>query len=268
MSSDKSNRVTKNTLDYKQYHTRGNKVAKETKALQKITEGFEQLAIMSKEKLIDDEKKLSRKIKRFLKEYEDLDILHDVDEVEAAVAEIKEIIDNYEEVHIELERELKREYEGLYKDSKELILATAWIKNAKVDIKRRKQKEREEEKAEKLREKEEKLRKEEEEKAEKLREKEEKLRKEEEKLRKEEEQKVEKIKKEEEDKAEKLRKKEEKLRKEEEQKAEKLRKEEEEKAEKLRNEEEENAEKLRKEEEEKAEKLREKEEKIRESRKA
>ena len=125
-------------LEYKEYHTRGRKVQKEAEKLEKITQSFKDLSVMAVGQLVDDEKKVVKKITRFLDENEDLGLLFDIEDVEKAIIEVKNYIDSYEEIHIELERELDKDYDEQYGECKAFQLATAWVKQAKLEIRTRK----------------------------------------------------------------------------------------------------------------------------------
>ena len=112
-------RRDKPRIDYKESKSNvtGKKVLKETRDLEKLSAGFENLATMAskqRQNLIDDEKKLVRKLRRCLEEYDDLSLMFDVEEVEKAISEFKEAIEAFDEIHIELERELEDEYSGTY----------------------------------------------------------------------------------------------------------------------------------------------------------
>ena len=68
----------------------------------------------------------------------DFDLLFDVDDIEVEIAEFKKLIDIYEEIHVELRRELQN-YENSYPDFEgKLKVMTNWVMNAKIEIKRRK----------------------------------------------------------------------------------------------------------------------------------
>ena len=134
-------RRDKPRIDYKESNVTVKKVIKDTRDLEKLSAGFENLATMAskqRQNLIDDEKKLVRKLRRCLEEYDDLSLMFDVEEVETAISEFKEAIEAFDEIHIELERELEDEYSETYKDFSVLQSAKSWIHAARVDIKRRK----------------------------------------------------------------------------------------------------------------------------------
>ena len=136
-------RRDKPRIDYKESNLTGKKVIKETRDLEKLSAGFENLATMAskqRQNLIDDEKKLVRKLRRCLEEYDDFTLMFDVEEMEKATFEFKEAIEAFDEIHIELEREreLEDEYSETYKDFSVLQSAKSWIHAARVDINCRK----------------------------------------------------------------------------------------------------------------------------------
>ena len=93
---------------------------------------------MAANDLIDSEAKLSNKFKRLLEEY-DINLLFDIPEIEAGVNEIKGVIDKYEDIHVELKREMGDGYIEAYpNDLEKLKPMTDWIKSAKLEIKNRK----------------------------------------------------------------------------------------------------------------------------------
>ena len=125
-------------FDYKTYNATGKKVAKENRALDKISENFRNLAKMELEKLDVEDKRVGLKITRFTEEY-DFDLLFDVEDIKAGIAEFKKLIDMYEEIHVELKRQLKDNYEHSYPDFEDkLKTMTDWVKTAKLEIKRKK----------------------------------------------------------------------------------------------------------------------------------
>ena len=137
--SDRPRRV-QSRLDYNIYNITGKKVAKENRTLERLSEGFEKLAVMATEKLEVEEKKINRKIIRFLKENDEFTSFFDVDDIEKAVVEIKWLLEKYEETHLELEEELgDDQYKKKYENLQVPQLASTWVKNAKLEIKRRKE---------------------------------------------------------------------------------------------------------------------------------
>ena len=140
--SDRRRRV-QSRLDYNIYNITGKKVAKENRTLERLSEGFEKLAVMATEKLEVEEKKINRKIIRFLKENDEFTSFFDVDDIEKAVVEIKWLLEKYEETHLELEEELgDDQYKKKYENLQVPQLASTWVKNAKLEIKRRKEDEK------------------------------------------------------------------------------------------------------------------------------
>ena len=69
---------------------------------------------MANQKSIDKDKRMCLQIDRLIGEY-DFDLLFDVGDIEVGIAEFKKLIDTYEEVHVELRRELQN-YENSYPD--------------------------------------------------------------------------------------------------------------------------------------------------------
>jgi len=136
--SRQSDRI-KQQLNYKVLHSEGKKVAKENRDLQKITKDFENLSKMALANLVNDEKKTSRKFTRFLDEYSDLSDLFDITDIERAIIERKGLIDQFEEDHVELEKELGEKYEEQYPNFNiSLKSMMDWVKKAKTEIKNRK----------------------------------------------------------------------------------------------------------------------------------
>ena len=134
-------RRDKPRIDYKELNVTGKRVLKEIRDLERLSASFENLATMAskqRQDLVDDEKKLVRKIRRCLDEYDDLSLMFDIEDVEKAITEFKEAIEAFDEIHIELERELENEYSETYKDFSVLQLAKTWIHAARIDIKSRK----------------------------------------------------------------------------------------------------------------------------------
>ena len=165
--SRKSSRITER-FDYKVYSEKGRKIPKESRDLERVRKGFESFAKMVSQELIDSEEKLNFKFSRLIEEYE-LDLLFDISEIEAGISEIREAVDKYEDIQVELKRELGERYNETYPNiSEKLKPMNEWVKKAKKEIKNRKvQKLREEKEKE---EKEVQLEKERENREEKLRE--------------------------------------------------------------------------------------------------
>ena len=130
--------MPKEWFDYKIYNATGRKVAKENRALEKMSGNFRNLATIEIEKLDFEDKRVGLKITRFTEEY-DFDLLFDVEDIKAGIAEFKKLIDIYEEIHVELKRQLKDDYEKSYPDFEDkLKIMTNWVKTAKLEIKRKK----------------------------------------------------------------------------------------------------------------------------------
>ena len=93
---------------------------------------------MAAEKIINEEKKVCLKNNRFIDEY-DFELLFDIEDVEKGISEFKILIEKYEEIHVELKRELDDQYDVMFGDfAAKLKIMTDWVKKAKTEIKRRK----------------------------------------------------------------------------------------------------------------------------------
>ena len=110
MSSDRPKRATKR-IDYRIYNETGRKVVTKRNQVEQVVEKFKNLLIMASEKLVEEEEKVSLKICRFLDEYE-LDSLFDIEDIELGIAEIKRLIESYEEIHVQWK---KRKGRAAYK---------------------------------------------------------------------------------------------------------------------------------------------------------
>ena len=118
-------------FDYKIYNKKGKKVPKyNRKDMNKMAN------------YIDDELKLVRKIDRFMKENE-LSLLFDENDIERSIQQLDQLIDSYESIHVTLKRDLGddeyattlgKEYED------KIAFMTDWIRDAKLTIKRKKEK--------------------------------------------------------------------------------------------------------------------------------
>ena len=138
MSSKESKRA-RQTIDYKVYSETGRKAIKESKELDRIEKGFKNLSVMVSHKLIDEERKVCLKFSRLIVEYK-FDLLFDVEDIEVAFTECRKLLESYEDIHLELQRELEDEYEKTYKEfAVESKTMSDWIKKAKLEIKRRKE---------------------------------------------------------------------------------------------------------------------------------
>jgi len=60
---------------------------------------------------VEQELKVVKKIDRFLEENDKLDLFFDADELYEAIRECREILQEYEEIHVELQNELHDQYE-------------------------------------------------------------------------------------------------------------------------------------------------------------
>ena len=119
-------------LDYKVLHNFG------TKTTKRVLPNLPSLT-MDFQKLVEDEKKAGLRIDRYVEEYE-LDLLFDIEEIEEGVRNFKELLEDYEALHIELERELgEEEYLTRYPNYEMMRKKVIdWIKNAKAEVKRKK----------------------------------------------------------------------------------------------------------------------------------
>ena len=116
-------------LDYDKLHKSGKRVYK----------GARVTGSMSGQKLQDSEKKVALKIKRFLEENLNFSELFDVEEIESSAGLLRELLESYEDVHIELERELGDDYGESYKDYADTIAkVTKWLKDSKIEARKRK----------------------------------------------------------------------------------------------------------------------------------
>ena len=130
--SSESNRRKKGRLDYKEYSETGRKVQKERKELEKITQGFKDLSEMAALKLKEKELKLCSKLSRFI-ENNDIEVLCDIESLEAAVVECKKLQESYDNIHVELKSELDEEYEESYKEfALTTVISSDWIRDAKI----------------------------------------------------------------------------------------------------------------------------------------
>ena len=116
-------------LDYKILNKSGGRVYK----------GTREVGIMSTQKLQDSERKLSRKISRFWEENK-ISEFFDLNEIESAAGFLRELLESFEDVHIELSRELGNEdYSKEYEKYDQTIKKISdWLKDSKAEIRRRK----------------------------------------------------------------------------------------------------------------------------------
>ena len=122
--SERSRRVIQR-FDYKVYNKTGKKVCKAASS---------ELVIMGD--LIEEELKISCKIKRVLNEFE-LELLYDIEDIEGGIKEFRDVIESYENVHVMLRRKLGGEYGETYEEyGSNMKKLNDWVRNAKVEIKR------------------------------------------------------------------------------------------------------------------------------------
>ena len=100
------------------------------------------LSIM--DQIVDSELKIVNKFKRFFDEYE-LDVLFDVEDVEVGIAELKELTNEYEDIHSQLSRASRDAGDDVYKDTyqeqydKQMLEIVDWIRRAKKSIRTKKE---------------------------------------------------------------------------------------------------------------------------------
>ena len=96
-------RRTKLRWDYKKLHTDGVRMIKDdgASAMSRSFSGGESITI-------EQETKVVRKMSRFLEE-NDFGLFFDVDELHVAIEEARNILQEYDDVHVELENELGTE---------------------------------------------------------------------------------------------------------------------------------------------------------------
>ena len=64
-------------------------------------------------------------------------MLFDIDDIESGIKESKKLLESYEEIRLELKRELNDEYEETYRNFEiNSKIMTDWIKKAKLEIKK------------------------------------------------------------------------------------------------------------------------------------
>ena len=96
------------------------------------------------EQIVDSELKISKKLKRFFNEYE-LSLLFDVQDVELGIAELKELTNEYDDIHSKLIPTSTDASDSVYKDTyqeqydDQMSEIEKWIKQAKRDIKAKKE---------------------------------------------------------------------------------------------------------------------------------
>ena len=134
-------------FDYKKFNDQGIKVPI-------VHEGLsEEIDLSNMDSLVDEETKLGYRLRRLLEEHE-LEYLFSASDVEAAISEMKESIERFEDIHIQLKRGLgEEEYIKLYPDFfARLKPKTDWIIQAKRVLHERKTAERAEKMASEARE--------------------------------------------------------------------------------------------------------------------
>ena len=133
-------RPRKNRVDYRILGNSGRRVIKETSALirTRSSQNPTNSLNMELQKLVDDEKRICLKIDRYFEEFT-YDLMFDIEDIEKGILEFRELIDNYEEDHIRLKRELEDDYMTDYPNYDTTYQRlTGWIKQAIVEIKWRK----------------------------------------------------------------------------------------------------------------------------------
>ena len=73
-----------------------------------------------------------------MKEY-GLELLFNIDDMDEGIKELQPLTENYESVHVALKREIENEYAETYKDyDKNILMMIEGLKNAKMEIRKRK----------------------------------------------------------------------------------------------------------------------------------
>ena len=126
-------RRSKKRIDYKKLHETGEKVFLEIPSMSESHQGGSMTA--------EFESKVVCKIDRFLEE-SDLNLFYDVEEIQIAIEKCRNILQEYEDVHVELKNELGTEnYIDRYTEYTKIRASMmTWIKNAKLDISIRRKK--------------------------------------------------------------------------------------------------------------------------------
>ena len=118
---------TKERFDYKVFNDRGIKIVKNTRT------GFDIMA-----NLMDQERKTVCKISTFMTE-NDLSLLFEIEAIEKTITELRSLMEAYKEVHFKLESELGDEYSTSYEGfDMQIAEIKDWFRNAKLEIKRKK----------------------------------------------------------------------------------------------------------------------------------
>ena len=126
-------RPRKSRVDYRILANSGRRITKETTTLEKIESSYQNLSLssnMALQNLIDDEKRICLKIERYFKEFT-FDLMFDIEDIEKGISEFRELIENFEEIHVGLKRELEDDYVTDYPDFDTLYQRlTGWVQSA------------------------------------------------------------------------------------------------------------------------------------------
>ena len=120
------------SFDYKIFGSTGQKVFIDRRNLIKM------------EQIVDSELKISKKLKRFFNEYE-LSLLFDVKDVELGIAELKELTNEYDDIHSKLSRTSKDAGDDVYEETYQAQYDEMtseigkWIRQARSEIKAKKE---------------------------------------------------------------------------------------------------------------------------------
>ena len=131
MSKSRPRRANK-SFDYKIFDSKGQKVFIDRRNLSEM------------EKIVDSELKISKKLKRFFNEYE-LSLLFDVKDVEDGISELKVLTNEYDDIHSKLSRTSKDAGDDIYGETYQaqydetMSEIDTWIKQAKREIKAKKE---------------------------------------------------------------------------------------------------------------------------------
>ena len=131
-------------FDYKVYNRTGEKRSKLDLQYRKLADSLERDSIMERIQLIAEDKTIVLEIGGFLEEYE-LKHLYGIEDIEKYIHELKQLKKKFEQVHVKLRRVLEEEHEELYKDyDYDVKKIGDWIKEARIEIsKRKREKDRE-----------------------------------------------------------------------------------------------------------------------------
>lgn len=137
----KASSRSKPRIDYKIYDQTGKKILKESAKLLELSNKLEKELAMSENQLSDQETKLRLEISGFWGEY-DLDDLYGIDQISDSISELKNIKRRFENVHVDLRRNLEEEWAPKYPGYDDLVERMAsWIKTARNKISERKREE-------------------------------------------------------------------------------------------------------------------------------